>query len=245
MFKTNVSNSCLKQVFKEIVMNGSDTQNATNLTKKEAMEARQRLIDAAEELFAHKGFDGTSIRDITTKANCNLASINYHFGDKQELYEELFRQRLREMREARLESIKTAMAGGKKATLENLLHNYSVAFLEPFADRKRSQRFMQLFARELVEQRLPKNMFLEEMAVPVMNALEEALRAVCPNLDKLTAQMCIHSVVGQLIHVAHINAMFEGEQGRVLAPFDTASAIDHIVKFSAAGIKTLVRDSNK
>ncbi len=225
-------------------MTGSHTQNAPNLTG-EAQEAQQRLLDAAEEMFAQKGFNGTSIRDLTTKANCNLASINYHFGDKQELYEELFRWRLREMRDSRLKAIKAVMTGKAKPTLEKLLHAYAVAFLEPLSDPERNWRFMQLFARELVEQRLSRNTFLEEMAAPIMAALEKAIAAVCPHLDKRNVQMSIHSIVGQLIHVMHAKAMLEGGQGRAIATFDIDEAIDHIVKFSAAGIRAFAKGDKK
>lgn len=224
-------------------MNGSDTQNADNLTK-EAKETRQRLLDAAEELFAQQGFKGTAIRDITTKAERYPASINYFFGNMQELYEELFRRRLREMRDTRLAGIKAAMAGRSKPTLEKLIRAYAVAFLEPFKDPKRSRRFMQLFARELVEQRLPKNMILEEMATPVMTAFEEAIITLCPDIDKRDVQKSINSIIGQLVHVMHVKTIFEGVQGTIAAN-DIDETIEHIVKFSAAGIRAFAKGSKK
>jgi AcrR family transcriptional regulator len=236
-------------------MNGSDTQNVAYLTK-EAAETQRRLLDAAEEMFAQKGLDGTTIRDITTKADRNPASINYFFGNKQELYEELFRQRLREMRDSRLKAIKAVMTGKVKPTLEKLLHAYSVDFLKPFSDPQRSQRFMQLFFRELAEQRLPKNMFLEEMAAPVMAAMEDALVVLCPNLNKHDAQMCVLSITGQLVHIMQVRVLFEGApglasgesrggQGHSIASIDIDEAIDHIVSFSAAGIRSLAKRDNK
>ncbi len=44
---------------------------------------RDRILEAAERVFADKGLDGSSVRDITTAANANLAAVNYHFGSKQ------------------------------------------------------------------------------------------------------------------------------------------------------------------
>jgi AcrR family transcriptional regulator len=224
-------------------MNGSDTQNAPNLTK-DAGETQRRLLEAAEELFAQKGLDRTSIRDITTKAERNLASINYFFGNMQELYEELFRRRLREMRDTRFAGIKAAMAARSKPTLEKLIRSFAIAFLEPFKDPKRSRRFMQLFARELVEQRLPKNMILEEMATPVMTAFEGAILTLCPNIDKRDVQKSIHSIIGQLIHVLHVKTMFEGIS-EPIAINDIDETIEHIVKFSTAGIRAFAKGSQK
>lgn len=225
-------------------MNGSDTQNTTHLTK-DATETQRRLLDAAEELFAQKGLDGTSIRDITTKAECNLAAVNYFYGNKQELYEELFRQRLREMRDSRLKAIKNVMRGKTEPTLEKLLHAYSVDFLRPFSNPRRSQQFMQLFFREMAEQRLPKKMFLDEMAAPVMAAMEDALVALCPDLNKHDAQMSALSITGQLVHIMQVRVLFEEAQGLSITSIDIDEAIDHIVKFSAAGIRTFAKGNEK
>src|SRR5687767_16005325 len=57
-------------------------------------ETRTRILDAAEELFMQHGFEGTSMRLLTTKAGVNLAAVNYHFGSKHALIEAVFRRRL-------------------------------------------------------------------------------------------------------------------------------------------------------
>jgi len=49
-------------------------------------EIRERLVDAARELFARDGFDAASVRDITARAHANLGAITYHFGSKEALY---------------------------------------------------------------------------------------------------------------------------------------------------------------
>ena len=58
-----------------------------------------RLIEAAGELFATKGFEGTTVKEITDLANANLAAIHYHFGDKRELYENVIMKACKEIRE--------------------------------------------------------------------------------------------------------------------------------------------------
>ena len=223
-------------------MNSLDDKNA--LTK-EARITRKRLLEAAEELFAQKGFDGTTIRDITTKARRGLASINYFYGDKRELYEELFRLRLREMCESRLNAIKTVMNDKDKPTLEKLFYAYSVDFLKPFSDPQQSQRFLQLLFREMAEQRLPKNMFLDEIAVPTLTAMEEAIVVICPNINKHDALMCTISLTGQLVHIMQTKVLFEGAQGHLITSVNIDEAIDHIVKFSVAGIRAYAKGGKK
>ena len=221
------------------------------ITKAEKAEAsreltgtREQLLEAAEELFAKKGLDGTSIRDLVELAGCkNISAVNYYFGDKKELYEELFRDRLRETRESRLEAIEAAMEERNKPTLEKLLGAYAEDFLKPFKDPKRSQRFMQLFFRELAERRLPKNMFLNEMARPTIETMEEAISAVYPKIGKRDILMSILSITGQLVHIMQVRVLFEGTRGHSIASIDINEAVEHIVKFSAAGMRALGKGS--
>jgi AcrR family transcriptional regulator len=216
-----------------------------NIPTKEARATRKRLLEAAEEMFAQKGFDGTSIRDITTKAKRSPAAINYFFGDKRELYEELFRLRLREMCESRLNTIKIVMSEKGKPTLEKLFHAYSVDFIKPFLDPQKNQRFMQIFFREMAESRLPKNMFLDELAAPTLTAMEEAIAVICPNINEHDALMCVLSLTGQLVHIMQVKVLFDGAQGHSIASINIDESINHIVKFSVAGIRAYAKGDNK
>jgi AcrR family transcriptional regulator len=60
--------------------------SVAELSAKEADNTRERIIDAAGEIFAQRGFDSTTVRDICQAAGANVAAVNYYFGDKQRLY---------------------------------------------------------------------------------------------------------------------------------------------------------------
>ena len=153
--------------------------------------------------------------------------------------------RLREMCESRLNAIKTIMNDKGKPTLEKLLHVYCVDFLKPFADPQQSQRFMQLLFREMAESRLPKNMFLDELAAPTLTAMEEAIAIICPNINKHDALMSVLSLTGQLVHIMQVKVLFEGAQGHSIASINIDESISHIVKFSAAGIGAYAKGDKK
>jgi len=70
-----------------------------------------------------------------------------------------------------------------------------------------------------------------------MAALENAIITLCPDLDKRNAQMSVHSVVAQLVHIIHLRIILGVEQSHLATNSDIERAIDHIVKFSAAGIR--------
>ena len=83
-------------------------------TSKNSIDTRSRILDAAESLFMEYGFDGTSMRLITGQAGVNLAAINYHFGSKELLFQEVFRRRLTDLNRRRIAVLDAleAEAGG-------------------------------------------------------------------------------------------------------------------------------------
>src|SRR5687767_14199166 len=87
---------------------------------------KDRILGAAEELFAQFGFSGTSLRQVTSRADVNIAAVNYHFGSKENLVNEVFRRRMDEMSEKRLSALRAAVESGDGA-LEPIL----AAFVEP------------------------------------------------------------------------------------------------------------------
>jgi len=199
---------------------------------------RDRLLDSAEELFCEHGFEGASIRDIAASAECNIASVNYYFGGKEKLYQEVWRRHLILMRVARLASIDKVMSQDEGVPrLEDLLLSYANAFIEPLVGENRRGWFIKLMSREMIDRHLPPNMFVEEMIIPVMTALQEALVKTCPGLEESKARLVILSVVGQLIHTVGAETMFEQTNSPDIPKFELTEVVNHIVKFSAAGIR--------
>ncbi|HUU18535.1 MAG TPA: CerR family C-terminal domain-containing protein [Sedimentisphaerales bacterium] len=207
---------------------------------------RDRLLDAAEELFCEHGFEGASIRDIAAIAKCNIASVNYYFGGKEKLYEEVWRRHLIPMRDARIVSVNKVMTESDgKPKLEDLLKTFADAFIGPMIDDNRARRFSTLMAREWIDRRLPANMFLDDIIKPTMTAMQKALVNACPGLDESKIPLLVESITGQLVHVAHTKAMLEQASVSGLPIFNLAEAIDHIVKFSAAGIRAYAEDKSE
>jgi len=198
---------------------------------------QDRLIKAGEDLFCRRGFNETSVRDIAATADCNVASINYYFGGKENLYLEIWRRRLAQMRESRLASIERVMSAGGRPELEDLLRSHAISFLEPLIEGDRHCRFINLMAREMIDPHLPPGMFLTEMVNPVMSALGKALMEICPWLNETNVQVVILLVVAQLMHAVCAKEMFE--EGGVYGTLqvNTEDLVEHVVKFSAGGIR--------
>lgn len=90
------------------------------------MSTKDRIIEAAEILFALNGYDGTSLRDITERAGVNVAAVNYHFGSKENLLIELLDRIIAPINTERLEMLEEASTDGPPE-LEQIL----TAFLLP------------------------------------------------------------------------------------------------------------------
>ena len=199
---------------------------------------QDRLLDAAEELFGEHGFNNTSVRKIAAEAGCNLAAVNYYFGSKDKLYIEVWRRHLLIMRERIIVSINKVMSENAKETyLDDLLKSFATAFLEPIKDKSKAYRLIKLMDHEMVEPHLPKNMFLEEMIMPTFNAMQNALVKIYPGLDKSKVPFLLFSIIGQLVHLIRVQTLFDQSYPIQLPGFDLDEAVNHIVKFSAAGIR--------
>jgi AcrR family transcriptional regulator len=230
----------MKQLFRRPKMAIAPDNNADTAVHK---GVQGRLLDAAEELFCQHGFDATTIRDIATAAQCNVASVNYYFGSKEKLYAEVWRRHLLLMRDTRIASIETIMSQNYgKPRLEDLLTSYANAFVEPMVGQNRGRRFIKLMAREMIDQHLPHNLFFDEMIIPVMTAFQKALITTCPGLDESKAQLVILSIVGQLMHIVHATTMFEQVDNPQLPKLDLTEAVNHVVRFSAAGIRAFAQE---
>lgn len=139
-------------------------------------DARERILAAAERLFAQKGAAKTSIREITAEAGVNVASVNYYFRSKDALAEALFArlaERATTMRLAELSAyMQSAQARGEPPRLEALV----ACFIRPYFEPRQTG---QLFARFILQHRLEPNdmthrvyeQYLDPFALTFIDAL--------------------------------------------------------------------------
>jgi AcrR family transcriptional regulator len=207
-------------------------------------QTETRLLDVAEGLFAARGFASTSVRDITTGASCNLAAVSYHFGSKLGLYAEVLRRRFAVLREQRLTSIRAARGGTENDALDAVLRAFAVAFMEPLLAQGGGRVFTDLLAREMLDPQLPPEMFWQEIAGPVQDALTGAFRGAEPGLDEVGARLCVLSVIGQLLQAVHHWRRIDAGVAPEGLP-SLEDVVDHVVRFSAAGTRACARASEE
>ena len=87
----------------------------------------ERILDAAEKLFADAGYDGVSLRMITREAGVELALANYHFGPKLDLFRAVVRRRAQSLNGERMAALR---ALGEDAPVEAMIEAFTAPFLE-------------------------------------------------------------------------------------------------------------------
>lgn len=196
---------------------------------------RQRILGAAEELFAERGFAGASLRQVTAAAKVNLAAVNYHFGSKDNLIEEVFRRRLDELSQWRLERLAKVNASGK-ADLEALLDAFITPALELSLDRKGGSVFMRVLARAFAEHNSNLRAFLSDNYGHVLKEFAAAFTRMLPGLDKQELYWRLDIAVGALTYAMADFGVIQRRTGESERAHREQMA-RHLIHFTAAGLR--------
>lgn len=194
---------------------------------------KERILTAAEALFAQRGFDGASLRQLTAAAGVNLAAVNYHFGSKDKLVEEVFRRRLDSLNAHRLAAL-AAVAGKPETTLEDVL----AAFIRPalaLSDDGSGSLFMRVLARAFAEHDDSLRQFLSENYGHVMRQFTAEFARLLPHLSKPELYWRIDLVTGALTHAMSGFGMIQ-RKSDVSESTHREQTAAHLIRFSAAGL---------
>ena len=154
---------------------------------------RERILKAAERLFADRGYEETSIRAIVAKARVNQAAINYHFGGKDGLYREVLRTAFRALTERQLAHAQEM----KGMSRENALAEFIRHQLHPLRERGELSRHLRIFNWEAVRPMAVYRKLMSEEAAPFMALAVDLVRRFLPKADQSTLIMAAVWLVGQ------------------------------------------------
>ena len=161
---------------------------------------RTRILDAAEELFMQHGFEGTSMRQLTSRAAVNLAAVNYHFGSKDALIEAVFRRRLDPMNAARIAELAKLEAGGSLSP-EGIIRAFVGPSLRLIEDAKGGGRnFIRLLGRTYTEPAKGLRALIGHMYAPTMERYKAALERALPQMPKEELVWRMHFMFGTLAY---------------------------------------------
>ena len=154
---------------------------------------RDRILKAAERLFAERGYDGTSVRAIVARARVNQAAINYHFDGKEGLYREVLRTAFRGLTEDQLAHAGDAAGLPREQALAAFVRRQ----LRPLAARDEASRHMRIFNWETVRPTPVFRKLMSEEAEPFMGLTVELVRRFLPDADQRSLMVAAIWLIGQ------------------------------------------------
>ena len=204
------------------------------------VDTKDRILDVAEEIFAEKGYSATSMRTITSRANVNLAAVNYHFGSKAQLYHAVFQRRVAPMNKKRIEMLDALeqKASGNPLDLEDILR----AFVEPalkasLNPKQGGANFIRLLGRTHAEPGPEVHDFLPLLYQDVKDRYRGALAKTLPHLSQEDLSWRVHFVIGTIAFtLAGTDALEMIESCRYCDPADIEGIIQRMLPFLKGGL---------
>lgn len=203
-------------------------------------ETRDRLLETAGEVFADRGFEGATVREICQKAAANVAAVNYHFGDKRELYAAVF-----EYAQAHADRQFPLELPAEVSAAERLRY-FIRQFLRRLLDRGRPSWHGRLMAREMSQPTGALPALLEKEIRPRMAALQKILNELEGELPPRVTAKCAASIMGQMLHY-----QFARPALKLISPIyanleeHVEELADHVARFSLAGVATIAQRYRK
>ena len=196
---------------------------------------KDRILYAAEELFAQQGFASTSLRQVTSRADVNIAAVNYHFGSKENLVNEVFRRRMDDMSRERLAALQRAVEA-HPGELEPIL----AAFVEPALamaqDRHGGGAFIRVIARAYAESNDSLRKFLSDQYGHVPREFAKALGACVSGLGKEDLYWRLDFLSGALTYAMADFGLIKRPAG-VSEAVHRQRAAKALIRFAAAGFQ--------
>ncbi|MBW2101673.1 MAG: CerR family C-terminal domain-containing protein [Deltaproteobacteria bacterium] len=179
-------------------------------------DPKERLLDEAEALFAENGYHAVSVREITAAAGCNLAAINYHFGNKRNLYLEVFRTRWLARARVIQERVYETLQNKKEITPPALIRALAEAFLfGPMSEKDRLRQVMK----------------------PFLGALGERIRPYLPaGTDQERLMLNALSIISLILYFNFGRESVKRITGRAYDQAFREELIRHIVRFTTTGL---------
>lgn len=196
-------------------------------------DTKTRILDAAEKLFGKNGFEATSLRDITSEAQVNLAAVNYHFQTKDSLVDAVIERRVQPVNQKRLEMLE---ATGPNPPLEKIVE----AFLAPML-LLNIRSALPLLGRALSN----PNQFVERVykkhLAQVVERFSCAIGQALPDLPPEERFWRLHFMAGAMTHVLALSEVLPAMSGGPLE-LDKEELVRRLATFLVAGLQAPVKE---
>lgn len=202
-------------------------------TNSSTVDTRELILNAAGRIFAKNGFHATTVRQITREAGVNVAAVNYHFRDKQELYVSV----LKRAHQAAANTAEADYADTPRQQLRTFIRTFLAYLLDP----KRPEWQGSLIAREMAQPTQALDRLVVESIAPVKRRIIGIVRELLgPDVPETWLNLSCASIIGQCLYYVHCREMISRlfPKGNGL-PRDIETLSDHVFEFSLGGLNAM------
>lgn len=202
-------------------------------------DIRERILDAAEVLFAEQGYAGASLRHVAQAVDATTALITYYFNSKENLFREVFMRKGCEVAKTRMETLNALIASGRQPSVDELVR----AFLAPsiqLRHTKQGRAFLRLHSRLHMEPEALSFELRRKVYDESTRAYARAFQQALPELDEIVVMKRMSFIIGAYLYsFSDTNRMDE------LIPQSQMDnhigiELDEIVEFATAGMLGVV-----
>lgn len=202
---------------------------------------RDKILDAAEHLFANKGLKETSVRDITSYAQVHLAAVNYHFQTKNGLLEELIQRRIKPLNQQRLELLDQYenRLGIGRVPVENALYGLIAPVIRMSFE---APDFLKIAGQIVSHPDEETYMIFISNFQPVFAKFREAVSETLSHISEEDLMWRMHFITGAMVHTCTNHHVLTLLSHGVCILKDQEEIIEKLITFCAAGLKADVRN---
>ncbi|MCP4091850.1 MAG: TetR/AcrR family transcriptional regulator [Planctomycetes bacterium] len=200
-------------------------------------DTKQRILDAAQTLFAERGFPATSLREITKLADVNLAAVNYHFGSKDGLLKELVNECIEPINKERIRLLDAAEAeaGGQPLVLRDLVRIFIEPAVREMCEENGSMPCV--LSRLHHEPHAGLEEMMADILGPTISRFIAATHRCLPHRTPEELMIRGHFMVGAMLHLLDFNCEelmpVPGVNKEVISDYDFR--LEQLVSFCTAG----------
>ncbi len=211
-----------------------------------ARDTKQRILDAAERLFAERGFDVTSLRAITAAAGVNLAAVNYHFRSKDELIRAVLARNMAPLNARRLELLAAseARAQGRPVPVEEIVR----ALIGPMLELQRlpGHANLPMLVGRMYTDPSPRirQLFVDELG-ETARRFRAALGRSLPDLPPTDLYWRIGFIIGSTAITMAASWIIQMMSRGLCDPSDVQGTLDRLVAFVVAGLESPLPTGNR
>lgn len=206
-----------------------------------------RILDAAEQLFARRGFHGVSVRDITSEAGVDVALVNYHFGSKMDLYTDVLARRSQLLNQERLDMLEAARraAHPRPPETEAIVNAFTYPLLNRSA--RGGPGWKSYFAIIAQVNNSPEfgGVLMTRHFDPVVQIFIDALRESLPGADDRDIYWAYHFLSGALTLTFAETGRIDNLSHGLCRSSDLDSVHERLVPYVAAGFRALCENTKR